>query len=364
MRTLRIVAAAGWMVATLGATSLHAAQQPVLGKELLVRGGLSANRRLVGVSQRNGSVGTIVGDPVLSGADVTFVVNGASGSQQTFHLPPGADPPGPAPGWRAIRGGFKYSDTTLQNGPVSRAVIQRAANGTLVLKATARGATITVVPPDPGTDGSLVFEIPAGDRYCMNLGGAAGGTIKTNASTAFKIVTATAATPCQTPAGKHAFVANVHATGNLGGLAGADATCNAHAAAAGLGGTYLAWLADGTDSPSTRFTHATGPYVRVDGQIIANGWADLTDGTLAVPVVLDENGQTIPNQIVWTNVTPAGTATSTDLGQSCDNWTSSSASFGGRYGGDVSVNFAWTDSSLVPLPCNNIFGAALYCFEQ
>jgi hypothetical protein len=35
--------------------------------------------------------------------------------------------------------------------------------------------------------------------------------------------------------------------------------------AAGLPGTYRAWISDITGSPSTRFTKSTIPYVRRDG---------------------------------------------------------------------------------------------------
>lgn len=52
---------------------------------------------------------------------------------------------------------------------------------------------------------------------------------------------------------KTVFVTSQTYTGNLGGLAGADAQCNLLAKAAGLEGSYLAWLSDATESPSTRF---------------------------------------------------------------------------------------------------------------
>ena len=79
------------------------------------------------------------------------------------------------------------------------------------------------------------------------------------------------------------FVSSALYTGNLGGLAGADAICNMRAQAAGLPGTYMAWLstnqANGT--PATRFTQSAQPYRKVDGVLVANNWADLIDGTLA-----------------------------------------------------------------------------------
>jgi len=60
----------------------------------------------------------------------------------------------------------------------------------------------------------------------------------------------------------------------LGGVTGADAICQARAAAAGLPGTYMAWLADANGSPATRMTHHLGVYQLVTGAAIAQGWSD------------------------------------------------------------------------------------------
>jgi len=50
-----------------------------------------------------------------------------------------------------------------------------------------------------------------------------------------------------------ALVSSVTCTSNLGGLAGADAKCNRLAAAAGLTGSYMAWMSVGVDDPDSRF---------------------------------------------------------------------------------------------------------------
>jgi hypothetical protein len=59
--------------------------------------------------------------------------------------------------------------------------------------------------------------------------------------------------------GRLVFVSSGIYAATLGGLSGADATCNSLAASAGLPGTYKAWLSDSASSPSTRFTQATFP---------------------------------------------------------------------------------------------------------
>ena len=88
------------------------------------------------------------------------------------------------------------------------------------------------------------------------------------------------------------FLSSAVYDGAMGGLDGADAKCQALAAAAGLPGTFRAWLSDSTGSPSTRFTQSTLRYVRVDGVKVADDWADLTDATklLYAPINVTENG--------------------------------------------------------------------------
>jgi hypothetical protein len=73
-------------------------------------------------------------------------------------------------------------------------------------------------------------------------------------------------TPPWAPPVKRVFVTSTVYTGNLGGSAGADDKCQERADAAGLGGTFKAWLsATGTgNSAFDRLSHASVPYVRVD----------------------------------------------------------------------------------------------------
>lgn len=66
-------------------------------------------------------------------------------------------------------------------------------------------------------------------------------------------------------------------TANLGGIAGADALCAAQAMAGGLDGEFKAWLSTVSSPVSDRVTHASGPYVLVNGTRIADDWDDLVD---------------------------------------------------------------------------------------
>ena len=145
----------------------------------------------------------------------------------------------------------------------------------------------------------------------------------------------------------------------MGGLVGADEKCNTHAGLAGLPGTYKAWLSDSVASPSTRFTHATVPYVRVDDVVVANNWADLTDGTLAAAIDVNESGAAPPDSYAWTNTNPDGTAFSAST--SCGDWLDDSGASDGRAGESAYNTTLWTSS--FNDDCSNSF-EALYCFQQ
>jgi hypothetical protein len=139
--------------------------------------------------------------------------------------------------------------------------------------------------------------------------------------------------------------------------------------AADLGGTFQAWLADGSESPATRFTPATEPYVRTDGMVLAESWSDLVDGALAAPIVLDETGDAIePTSScatkVWTNVLPdGGVAIEDGYEFACQNWTIAQFPRSGLTGDASLTGVGWTDGgSFGTEGCT--LPAHLYCFEQ
>jgi cysteine-rich repeat protein len=166
---------------------------------------------------------------------------------------------------------------------------------------------------------------------------------------------------------KFIFVSSVMYTGNLGGLGGADAKCQGLAQAAGLPGTYMAWLSDGTGSPSTRMTKAAVPYVRPDGMKVANNWADLTDNNLIISVNQTETKGAVPVgntscggggfKTVWTNTNANGTQANAN--NSCTNWTSGNGSsiWGRADLTDSSWSF-WCSGGL----CS--WNSPIYCVQQ
>jgi hypothetical protein len=158
------------------------------------------------------------------------------------------------------------------------------------------------------------------------------------------------------------ITSTTYATGNLNGLAGADAICQALAGAAALPGTFKAWLSTATISAASRLTHSTRPYKLVDGTPVANNWTDLTDGSLSVSIHETESGASVSSRFIWTNTAIDGSGLTYD----CLGWTSSSSSALGDVGGSGDTTAFWTNRA--PYYCDgSLFGTtprALYCFQQ
>lgn len=125
---------------------------------------------------------------------------------------------------------------------------------------------------------------------------------------------------------------------NLGGLAGADAHCQALATAAGAGGkTWHAYLstqaANGQAAINARDRIGTGPWYNANGVLIAENLDQLhsEDAHTGKENSLSEAGNIIngrgdtPNQHdILTGSQPDGTAFPAGTDQTCSNWTSNS----------------------------------------
>jgi hypothetical protein len=159
---------------------------------------------------------------------------------------------------------------------------------------------------------------------------------------------------------KRVFLSSTLTTsGNLGGIAAVDASCQSLADAQMLGGTWKAWLSDQMGSPATRFTQATIPYRLVDGTLVANDWTELTSGTLVHPIDHEETGALATGVTeVWTGTLPDGTYE----GDSCKNWSNGSVNpFLAEVGTFDQADYRWT---AVYLQFCDRGQLRIYCFEQ
>jgi hypothetical protein len=134
-------------------------------------------------------------------------------------------------------------------------------------------------------------------------------------------------------------------TGNLGGLAGADATCQRLATAAGHDGSWRAYLSVERDpSNGNQPTHArdrigTGPWYNANRVLIANNIADLHSRTGDAELFVNEHGLRINGQ--WPG-SPAPvehdilTGSNADgrlaAGLTCADWTSDSTNVAAQVG--------------------------------
>jgi hypothetical protein len=154
------------------------------------------------------------------------------------------------------------------------------------------------------------------------------------------------------------FVTSTLLSGSeVGGLAGADAECQALADGAGLNGTFAAWLSDSSTNAADRLTQSTAPYVRTDGQTVADDWTDLISASdLQATINVDENGvAVVPPFLVWTGTGQDGTATT----DTCTDWTADAGNGVAGVATQV-VKPTWTNAN--SFACGT--GRRLYCFQQ
>src|SRR5262249_4925091 len=102
------------------------------------------------------------------------------------------------PFWSATATGYKYLDTKTQNGPVRMVKVQRTKSGTFQLKAKLVGTHggLSIVPPNPGTDGCVAPTLTGGDRYSVGFG--ATSTLTNHGAKSFIAKAPTAETVCST----------------------------------------------------------------------------------------------------------------------------------------------------------------------
>jgi hypothetical protein len=251
------------------------------------------------------------------GATTSYACNGAAGISVTaIPLAPGADPVCPAGGTRFTTGTtVTYACNSSPDGPC---------------------------PVGQMLCGSSCVDLQSDEANC----GACSNTCDSRTCVSGRCA-------------KVAFVTAQGFTGNLGGVAGANLKCQTAASAAGLHGQYRAWISDSAgNSPGASFKRSLGPYVQVNGAIVAADWSGLLapsgGGRLAQGLWLDERGNSA-QYFPWTATSTTGFYST---GSNCFDWSSTSG-YGGA-GSHGSPDFQWTSSQ--GRDCNTL--QSLYCFEQ
>jgi hypothetical protein len=163
-----------------------------------------------------------------------------------------------------------------------------------------------------------------------------------------------------------AFVTSVQGQGRLQdwpeaggnvGVAAADAVCRSRAAAGGLRfpNSFKAWISTSTMNAPDRFSF-NGPWVRLDGVVVAQSKVDLIDGEIFGPINQNEFGAYVANYFVLTGTDSSGVWGTED----CDGWTSALTTDFTTTGSANDV-MRWTDQGYGN-QCSHI--ARLYCLSE
>lgn len=161
------------------------------------------------------------------------------------------------------------------------------------------------------------------------------------------------------------FVTEEKFTGDLGGLKSADTKCQNSAEAAGLTGTFRAWLSDGTSSPAMSFSKSKLPYILPGThERVANDWIGLVTGALKRPIDRTAAGDAVEagstceatGALAWTHTKATG---GPFKGAPCSGWLTS---LGDAVAGLVHEDgLPWTEGCPA-IPCSKAL--RLYCVEQ
>ena len=157
------------------------------------------------------------------------------------------------------------------------------------------------------------------------------------------------------------FVTSMTHNGNFGGIQGADVFCQNAANAAGVPGSYFAWMSTPTSTAASRL-FGRG-WVRRDGKPFADMQSDLETGKLITPPRINELGYELGHVTVWTATRYDGSYNTSYFPDTCSGWTSNAANaYPGGAGFSDNTGLGWTDhiNPTNLLPCSA--QAHVYCF--
>lgn len=130
------------------------------------------------------------------------------------------------------------------------------------------------------------------------------------------------------------FLTSTTYTGNLGGLAGADAACQARADSASLGGNWMAFLSTASVNAADRMV-LDGPIYNLQNQLVATDELDLLNGTISNAAYYTEAN------VAWTASAWTGSYSSGAKKSHCGDWSSDSATSSGTYGSTHRTSSGW-----------------------
>ncbi len=259
------------------------------------------------------------------------------------------------PGWSANGLGTLSSDQGASCSSAPCTAVDHVASGTMV--------TVTA------TGSNVIGQGHASARFTGSV--CTGGTIDSSsgAATCTFTVSGNITVPVTFSAHNYAFVSStVFSSGNLkgsaaDGLSGADASCQADAAAAHLPGTFVAWLSSSSKNAIDRLGSGSG-WIRADTLPVFRGETEIAGtGGLLYPITLTPSGAAGASNVMFTNTSSNGQAPMAGA-MPCDDWTSDMPVSGdGIYiGSQTGSTATWSNAGALLAGACDGMSFNLYCF--
>jgi hypothetical protein len=244
--------------------------------------------------------------------------------------------------------------------PTMAGVTIRSGNGALVCTSVTRSCSSLFAP---GTSVTLVGTTSNGSGFFFKgwaLPNDCDGRGRGRQCSFTLMADTTVSADFEAITGNLAFVSSVTLPANLGGVAPYDAQCNQLATDAGINSSsnnaYRAWISTAASPANNRLT-ASGGFMRLDGEVIADSRTSLLNGSIRAPIDVDEFGVKVLGALsTWTGTASNGTHRP---GQDCMGWSINTATVFLERGLVRGGPGLWTEGS-GGHTCDNA-GTRVYC---
>ena len=217
-------------------------------------------------------------------------------------------------------GRFGFTDSSSRpdaDDGIARITVERGGTmggtimGTDLFQCSASSCTLEV----PRGTAVWLRAVPTADAWFAGWSGPCGGNFTCELAATGDVTVGAEFAPLP----NRGFVTSTTTNGSFGGLAAGDAICTARANAAGLSGTFIAYLSSSTTDAASRLAASRG-WVRVDGAPVADAPTAFSNGSIVFPPRLNEYGDDVGTLSVYT-----GTSLGAKTANRCLDWTSALA---------------------------------------